>query len=80
MEFLVRGGQAAVPGKGVGAAIEERLLPEPEQVLTDPEPTSGLGDRELLVGDQSHGVELELGRIGLALTSHRWTPELSLHR
>jgi hypothetical protein len=80
MEFLVGRGQATVSGEGLGAAIEDRLLPEAEEVLTDPEPASGLGDGELLVGDHPHGVELELGRVSLALTSHRWTPGLSLHR
>src|SRR5262245_19445442 len=76
MEFFVGRRQAAVSGEGVGALIPERLLPQAEEVLPDPEPAGGLGDGELLIGDHPHGVELELGRVGLALTSHRWTPRI----
>ena len=42
----------------------ECLVPAPQKVLADVEPTSGLGDGELLLSDHLDGRELELGSVG----------------
>src|SRR5690349_15805726 len=75
MQFLVGWRKPTVSGEGVGPAVEERLLPQPEQVLPDAEPAGGLGDGALLLGRHAYGLDLKVGRVGLTRTSHPWTPD-----
>jgi hypothetical protein len=71
--LLLEGSQLAMAGEGVFALGLAGVRPVAEEVLTEAEGASRLGDGVALLRDELNGRRLELGGVGTSRSRHCWT-------